>query len=190
MDTNILENYLARYINRIAISPSRLTYVKETKEVHILYNDYKNQNAGEIAPKLIKNLKPLIAIQQILLHNLPTYFQKSRSYGLHNASNILKSRIPKQLKRNGKTIRTVLEIITQLLKLEKLNCQICGHTDFFEIDLIPSNNYIKNFLLHSSSKSPPINVTYTPYYWSVINTNCEITLPYSLTLHSNFVYTS
>ena len=161
MDTKIIENYLARYINRIAISPSRLNYLKELQEVHIQYNDYKNQVALQIAPKLIKVLHPQDAIQQILQHNIPAYFQKSRSYGLHNSSSLLKQHIPITIKRNGQTIRTIMEIITQLMKLEKLKCTSCGGSKFTISSIKPNTYYYFNILLGVSIPSPPyINSTY------------------------------
>ncbi|MBL7830443.1 MAG: hypothetical protein JNK41_05405, partial [Saprospiraceae bacterium] len=87
--------------------PSRINYVKHTKEVHILYNDYKNQLPNQPAPKAIQTLDPLVAIDQIIQHTLPPRFQKSRSYGIHHASNKLKLKIEESYKRNGATIRTV-----------------------------------------------------------------------------------
>lgn len=83
MNTIVIEKYLARYINRVAISNNRLQYLKENHKVIILYNDYKNQLQGFPAPKAFKELDPLSAIHQILEHVLPPHFQKSRKYGLH-----------------------------------------------------------------------------------------------------------
>lgn len=163
MDTKIIENYLARYINRIAISPSRLNYLRSINEVHIQYNDYKNQQALQAAPKLIKVLNPLDAIEQILQHNIPAYFQKSRSYGLHNKCNLVQQQIPISIQRNGQTIRTILEIITQLLKLEKLKCTKCGCTEFHISDFKPIRYFYNNILLGVSISSPPhFNMTYYP----------------------------
>lgn len=94
MDTATVENYLARYINRVAISSNRLNYAKQLAEVNITYNDNKNQNTGCPAPKLVKSLRPLEAIYQILQHTLPPHFQKSRKYGLHHVSKAIKSQRP------------------------------------------------------------------------------------------------
>jgi hypothetical protein len=163
MDTKIIENYLARYINRIAISPSRLNYIRDVNEVHIQYNDYKNQQSLQTAPKLIKVLHPIDAIEQILQHNIPAHFQKSRSYGLHNKCNAIQQQIPLTLQRNGQTIRTIMEIITQLLKLEKLKCSLCGGSEFFISAIKPVRYYYNNILLGVSISSPPhINTTYYP----------------------------
>ena len=79
--TDVLKSYLARYINRIAISNNRLKYLAQTDEVAILYNDYRNQQNECAAPKAIKHLDPLTAIHQIIQHVLPRHFQKSRHYG-------------------------------------------------------------------------------------------------------------
>lgn len=163
MDTRVIEIYLARYINRIAISPGRLNYLKNVNEVHIQYNDYKNQQTLQAAPKLIKVLHPIDAIQQILQHNIPVYFQKSRSYGLHNKCNLIQQQIPISIKRNGQTVRTIIEIITQLLKLENLKCIKCGNTEFYISDFKPIKYFYNNKLLGVSISSPPsINTTYYP----------------------------
>jgi Putative transposase len=165
MDTKIIENYLARYINRIAISPSRLNYISSANEVHIQYNDYKNKQDSQAAPKLIKVLHPLDAIEQILQHNIPTYFQKSRSYGLHNKCSLLQQQIPITIQRNGQTIRTIMEIITQLMKLEKLKCIKCGGSEFVISDIKPIRYLYKNILLGVSTSSPPyLSKTYNSNY--------------------------
>lgn len=168
MDTNIIENYLARYINRIAVSQSRIKYAKESKEVHILYNDYKNQAPNQAAPKAIKTLDPLVAIDQIIQHTLPRGFQKSRSYGIHNASNSAKHNIANHIKRNGSTIRTVMEIVTHLMGLEKMKCQHCGSDDFTITDIKCYKNYIATYLKDLHERGPP-NEEKT-YHPAIINT--------------------
>ena len=157
LDTNIIENYLARYINRIAVSQSRINYVKHTKEVHILFNDYKNQLPNQPAPKAIKTLDPLVAIDQIIQHTLPARLQKSRSYGLHNASNKLKNKIEQNYKRNGATIRTVFQIITHLMGLEKMKCEKCDSDDFTITEIKCDKNYIGTFLNNLQMRGPPQN---------------------------------
>ncbi|MBK6478320.1 MAG: transposase [Saprospiraceae bacterium] len=59
MNTIVIEKYLARYINRVAISNNRLQYLKDNHKVIILYNDYKNQLSGCPAPKAFKELDPI-----------------------------------------------------------------------------------------------------------------------------------
>jgi hypothetical protein len=180
MDTDIIENYLARYINRIAISQSRIKYVKQTKEVHILYHDYKNQAANQAAPKAIKTLDPLVAIDQIIQHTLPARFQKSRSYGLHNASNKIKDKIEEIYKRNPVTVRTVMEIITHLMGLDKMKCQNCGSVDF-QIELINRDkNYITSYLKGILKRGPPQNEF--AYYSSITTveqqrSSTQLTMP-------------
>ena len=156
MDTGLIENYLARYINRIAVSQSRINYVKQTKEVHILYNDYKNQAPNQPAPKAIKALNPIVAIDQIIQHTLPPRFQKSRSYGIHHASNKLKLKIEENYKRNGDTIRTVMEIITHLMGLEKMKCEKCGSENFKIVEIKSDKNYITTYLESLQMRGPPI----------------------------------
>ncbi|MBK9257822.1 MAG: transposase [Saprospiraceae bacterium] len=62
MDTKIIEDYLAKYINRIAVSNKRLDYIKDSEKVILLNNDYKNQQAGQVAPKAYKIMEPLVPI--------------------------------------------------------------------------------------------------------------------------------
>lgn len=157
MDTGLLENYLARYINRIAVSQSRINYVKHAKEVHILYNDYKNQLPNQSAPKAIQTLDPLVAIDQIIQHTLPPRFQKSRSYGIHHASNKLKLKIEESYKRNGATIRTVMEIITHLMGLEKMKCKTCGSDKFTITEIKSDKYYIGTYLNSLQMRGPPQN---------------------------------
>jgi len=59
MNTGLIEEYLARYINRVAISPSRLIYHQREKEVQIIYNDYRKQEQGKAAPKGNEILTPI-----------------------------------------------------------------------------------------------------------------------------------
>ncbi|MBK6815994.1 MAG: transposase [Saprospiraceae bacterium] len=79
MNTIVIEKYLARYINRVAISNNRLQYLKDNHKVIILYNDYKNQLSGCPAPKAFKELDPIPAIHQILEHVLPSFSKKPES---------------------------------------------------------------------------------------------------------------
>lgn len=166
MNTSIIENYLARYINRVAVSPNRLQYAKHLAEVNLIHNDYKNQITGKPAPKLIKNLQPLQAIHQILQHTLPSYFQKSRRYGLHNQSTTIKKRIPISLKRNGQTVRTVFEILTQILKLKSLRCENCGAEEMIKEKLYSDPYYTLQYL-NKLNKPPPVltqQTTQAPHY--------------------------
>ncbi|MDH3796650.1 MAG: transposase, partial [Flavobacteriaceae bacterium] len=103
METSLIENYLSRYINRVAISRNRFKYIADQQKVEILYHDYRNQEEGKAAPKKLKPLAPLLAIHQIMMHVLPPYFQKARYYGLHSVATFkrLQDKIPDKLKRNG-----------------------------------------------------------------------------------------
>lgn len=152
MDTTVIQSYLARYINRTAISPSRLTYLPQQKEVHLLYNDYKQQESGKPAPKALKILQPLDAINQIMQHVLPPFFNKCRHFGLHQYSTKQRQAISQSLQNNTSTIRTVFEILRHLLKLEPFVCTECGSFDFDKETLNPDYIYLHTFL---QNKSPP-----------------------------------
>lgn len=159
MDTAVIENYLARYINRVAISKKRLQYIKQNNEVRLIYNDYKNQISGQPAPKAYKSLEPLTAIDQILQHVLPPYFQKSRRYGLHHNNSKVKASLKDAIKRNRHIIRTVFEIITHLSKLTPYACENCGSENYTIEPLIPDKEYIYNFLNKGDKQRPPPNNT-------------------------------
>jgi hypothetical protein len=156
MDTKVLESYLARYINRVAISNSRLEYIHQANRVNITYNDYKKQQTGCPAPKVTKTLEPLLAIHQIMQHVLPPYFQKSRRYGLHSAptKKRLAPVMPDAIKRNGQTIRTMFEILTQLLKLNPFSCQICKSPEYYIQDVKPDKSWIRQNIGIPNCRSP------------------------------------
>ncbi len=156
MSTQTIELYLARYINRIAVTNSRLTYLKETEEVRLEHNDYKNQIEGQAAPKKIKPFDPLSFIHQYLMHALPPYFQKSRRYGVHASASQKKyhKTIQSLLRNSGDTIRTVIEIITHLLKAPRLQCAKCQHDQFDIALLTPDKNFINTYLTIPSIRAP------------------------------------
>lgn len=157
MNTELIEGYLARYINRVAISPSRLTYLKREREVQIIYHDYKNQKKGKAAPKAIKSMHPLDAIHQMVSHVLPPHFQKARYYGLHASATYkqIKDLLPDKLKRNGYTIRTVFQILYELLKIRPHQCEVCGSGDYSLLEIRPDRQYKFQFLSLSNGRSPP-----------------------------------
>lgn len=160
-DTEILERYLARYINRIAISKSRLEYLgsqqKLDAEVNITYKDYHRQVKGQAAPLAIKTLQPLSAIHQFLVHALPPYFQKSRYYGLHAAPTFkrFKDKIPKKLTRNTDTIRIICSIITQMMNLKSHKCELCQGQEFVVTPLRSDSQWIFQFITLPSYRGPP-----------------------------------
>jgi hypothetical protein len=156
MKTETIELYVARYINKIAVSNSRLNYIKENEEVHLIYNDYKKQKAGEAAPKAIKKMHPLEFLNQLLQHLPPRYFQRIRRYGLHASSKkaIVKKTIEEKLKRHGRTVRTTLEIITDLRKNTPFVCEGCGGTAFKKEIVMPDKEMVKKWLTEPKIRSP------------------------------------
>ena len=57
-DSSIIEEYLSRYICRIGITNSRLSYDSNGKNVQIQYNDYRNQKKGSQLQKNIATSTP------------------------------------------------------------------------------------------------------------------------------------
>ena len=125
-----------------SISPSRLKYLPQQHEVHILYNDYKHQQSGLAAPKGIKVISPLEAIHQMLQHVLPLYFNKSRHYGIHRHGTKVRKQISNQLINHGAIIRTVFEILRQLLKIDVFACEHCGSMDFIKDIIAQDDSYL------------------------------------------------
>lgn len=160
-NTWTIENYLAKYICRSAVTSKRLQYDDRSRMVSLLYNDYQNQKTGKAAPKLYRILHPLDAIHAILQHKLPPYFQRSRYYGIHSSATYhkIKDKISKHLKRNPETIKVLFGLMRELLDLPEINskpsCPKCQslelHTTKVEADKTWKYLYIKNY----NNKSPP-----------------------------------
>lgn len=153
--TDVLKSYLARYINRIAISNNRLKYLAQTDEVAILYNDYRNQQTECAAPKAIRHLDPLTAIHQIIQHVLPRHFQKSRHYGLHHTCTLIRNQAEEAIKAHPATVRTALRIITDLLKRELLQCPSCHGIKFIRTEFPPDSVYLSRYMPNATNRAPP-----------------------------------
>ncbi len=92
-----------------------------------------------------------------MTHVLPPYFQKSRYYGLHYPQTYkrLKDKIPDTLKRNNRTIRTVFEILSQLLKLPPYQCEKCQSSEYDENEVRPDRSWKEKFLVLPTIRPPP-----------------------------------
>lgn len=155
-DTKAIEQYLGRYICRIGISNKRLYYDKAGKNVRIEYNDYRQQQQGQAAPKAYRNLPPLVAMQQFLQHQLPAYFQRVRHYGLHASAtyNKYQAQLPGYLKRNGHTVRTIFQILRALLAQQPYQCEHCGGTDFDVAPVSADRHYLAHQILRKPASGP------------------------------------
>lgn len=155
-ETQILEEYLSRYICRIGISNSRIQYDQALQQVHIQYNDYRNQLPGQAAPKAQLELDPLLAMHNLLQHVLPPYFQRSRHYGLHAGSTYRKYRplVPHLVKQNGQSIRTLFQILKLLIGATPDQCPSCQSIDLEYSDLLADPAYLQKHL-RLPSRSPP-----------------------------------
>lgn len=93
-------------------------------------------------------------------HVLPPYFQKSRRYGLH--ASVVKKRIekiiPAALKRNGQTIRTLFEILTQLLKEKPYSCEKCHSSEYYIETVLPNKQWVHHFISIPIGRSPPKSI--------------------------------
>ena len=162
-NTEVLERYLSRYINRIAISKSRLQYVaarqKNDDQVLVTYKDYRKQKQQnlKVAPTAVKYMEPLAAIQQFMQHVLPPYFQKSRYQGIHSSITYkqIKDKMSPKLKRNGKTVSVIFQILNHLNGIEKPKCEHCQHDEFELQPLAADVKWIFNFITLPSYRGPP-----------------------------------
>jgi hypothetical protein len=148
---------MQKSIFRISISHKRLSYDKDGNNVRIEYNNYRKQESGKPAPKAYRNLPPLVAIAQIVQHLLPASFQRSRHYGLHAAPTYkrLQPVLTDSIKRNGATVRTILQLLKALLKQEPYQCEVCHGTDFEITILWTDKSYIRqHFPL--TGRNPPL----------------------------------
>lgn len=172
-DTQVIEEYLGRYICRIGISNKRLHYDKAGKNVRIEYNDYRRQQSGKAAPKAYRDLSPLLAIHQLLQHQLPAYFQRVRHYGLHASATYHKyqDQLPDELKGNGQTVRRIIQILKALLAKEPYKCEHCGGVNFTVVAVLPDRQYLTQQILQKMTsglhhgRSPPGGVANTAGIW-------------------------
>jgi len=159
--TEILERYLARYVNRIAISKSRLQYVAQQEklkdQVHIRYKDYRKQESGKAAPIALKTIKPLVAIHQFMMHVLPPYFQKSRYYGLHSSAtyNSIQDKLPNKLKRNKQTITKMFILLNHMNGISSYQCENCDKESFKIKPIKADIDWIFQFITLPSYRGPP-----------------------------------
>lgn len=137
-------------------------YLKDDQKVKIIYNDYKNQQSGKPVPKAFKFLNPLDALNQILQHVLPANFQKSRYYGLHHHSCVAKNIVPTALKRNNITIRTLFQILHQLLQSKPYSCSQCNSINYQLEYFAPDKYWIINFIQFKKLRAPPIKPNNMP----------------------------
>lgn len=150
-NTSIIEQYLGKYICRVGLSKNRFHYDHINQSVTISFKDYRNTNKNNrIAPQATKTMIPLLAINQILQHALPPYFQKCRYYGLHASASLKKYRhtLPHYIKNNSDTIRTVFQIIKLMMGLKKmtLSCPKCEHLQFEKTLIKPDKSWIIPYL--------------------------------------------
>ena len=158
IELNVLQNYLARYINRIAISRSRFEYLAEQKEVNLIYKNYREQQTGKPAPLEVKTMQPLVAMDQFLQHILPPYFQKSRYYGLHASATLkkYKDKIDKKLLNNGDSIGHLFALLKALIKSAPYSCEKCQSQSYEIKNVRKDSNWIFYFITLPKLRGPPL----------------------------------
>lgn len=157
LDTKVLEEYLSRYVCKIAVSNSRLSYDQIKHQVYLIYNDYRNQLEGEAAPKKHRVFDPLCFIHQFLQHLPPKSFQRTRYYGIHASSKYkrIRNKLPKKLLRIGKTIRTLFQIVRALIGEEGLTCDGCGGYDLVRLHEPADQEWLSRHVPGFQLRAPP-----------------------------------
>lgn len=155
-DTKVIEEYLGRSISRIGISNKRFHYDVQSGQVRIEYNDYVRQQPGQPAPKAYRTLPPLVAMHLLLQHQTPARFQGVRHYGLHAPSTWrkIKDQLPQTVKKEGQTVRALIQILRALLGTEPFRCEQCGSTGFEVQPISSRRSYLDSHVLHRD-RSPP-----------------------------------
>jgi len=161
-NTEIIENYLSKYINRSAVSKKRIQYNSKTGEVLLSHKEYKNQEQGKPAPYKTKRMSSLIAIHKILKHKLPPYFHRVRYYGIHHPvkEKKIKQKLAGHLLRNKDSIQILFSLLTKMLnqlnKSSKKVCEECGGTSFDKEKIAGDAKWIyKSVVGYGLNKSPP-----------------------------------
>ena len=156
-DATTIKEYLSRYVCKIAITDNRLSYNQGDKKVTLVYNNYKDQLPGQPAPKASHQLDPLVAMGKFLQHQLPPYFPKVRYYGLQASATYqkVKDLIPKMIKAEGQTVRTIFQIISELIKTTPYHCPKCASVDYTVIPITRNNRWIKQSIKNYSPRPPP-----------------------------------
>ncbi len=67
----------------------------------------------------------------------------------------LKEQIPALLKNVGQTIRTVFQILKDLLKLDPLVCEKCKQPNLLSVPIMSDESYIHLILTTHKGGSPP-----------------------------------
>lgn len=153
----VINAYLSRYICRIGISDRRLVYDAAKKEVYLEYKDYRKQQSGQAAPLAYRTLAPLTAMDMILQHVLPPYFRRSRDYGLHFSStrNRIDASLPDDIKKNPDTVRELIRLLKEMLRLQPSVCEACGSMEAPKEEIVrPDTSYVRQYL-EVNLRSPP-----------------------------------
>jgi hypothetical protein len=163
-NTKVIQEYLGRYICRIGLSKNRFHYDKVHQQVTLSFKDYrKKESSSSNCPLAMKHLNPLLAIDQIMAHCLPSYFQKCRYYGLHASSTFRKvsKDLPTSIKNNTQSVRTVFQIITAMLGLKALACDICNGHVFNKTIIPPDRSWKYNWLFIPHNRGSPMQCKHT-----------------------------
>jgi hypothetical protein len=96
-------------------------------------------------------------MKMILQHVLPRYFRRSRDYGLHFSStrNRLEASLPDDVKKNPDTVRQLMRLFKEMLRLQLPVCEACGSMEAPKEEAVgPDMEYVRRYLA-VNLRSPP-----------------------------------
>ena len=73
----------------------------------------------------------------------------------------IKDKMPQKLKRNGQTVRTLIQLLRALLAKEPDKCEHCGGTDFDTQIIQTDRTYLDRHILHQGRSPPTVQVSTT-----------------------------
>ena len=161
-----ITQYLSKYINRIGLSIQRFAYDQKYAKVILEHKDYRSQNQSQCSPMISKEMQPMTAIHQIMQHCLPLYFQKTRYYGIHSSacSKKYKDKLPKKIMAEGRTIKSIIQLISQMLGYDITSCQKCGSSEIKTESIKSDNKWILRYIkIPAKNKDPTKQMSYNPY---------------------------
>jgi len=167
-NTEVIESYVAKYINRSAVTAKRISYNSSAGMVSITHKDYANKASnGQVGYKKRK-LPALVAIAKIMQHKLPSSFHRVRYYGIHHPSKYKKihPKIALILKRNKTSIQILFSLLNKLVKGQKVGktCGHCGGEDFEKEKIAGEANWIYEHVVgYAQNKSPPTGLNRNVY---------------------------
>jgi len=149
-------DYLARYVHRPAMADSRINRI-ENERIFFSCKDYQDRDQTGKATVKETSLSIMDFIQRFLLHILPKGFQKVRYNGLMSSA-AKNTKLQQAFKILGHTIqhtmRTIKQILKQLLSRDVDICQACGASHFVTNILLTNRKWMIHNIKWNPNRAP------------------------------------